>query len=192
MSDVPKRKPLPSTPLQDHGTSSQPSAAVQSPTVARLDTDARSNEYEVAQATTGSDTSNVKQDGLIVKRATLEQMTYLLLELMTALPQDRSELPQSGNARAKAAELLASSSVLGMETVKAPQTFTSQEVLKPEARQGGEASQQLLQRKPWESERVMAVEVTEMTTQNQSGDAQEDDDVVPDAGVESIPLRMSK
>lgn len=197
MSDIPKRKPLPPAPLQGPGTSSRPSAAVQSPLVAGLDTDARSNEYEVAKATTDSNTSNFKHDRLIVKRATLEQMTYLLLDLIGTLPQDYSELPQSGNARAKAAELLASSSVLGTETVRAPQDFTSQEVLKPEVRQRGEVSRQLLQRKPWCNERVITLEVTEVTTQNGSGDAQEeeedDDDVVlPDADVQSIPLRTSK
>jgi hypothetical protein len=183
--------------MQDPGTSSQPSAAVQSSLVAGLDTDARSNEHEAAKATTDSNTSNVKHDRLIVKRATLEQMTYLLLDLIGTLPQDNSELPQSGNARAKAAELLASSSVLGTETVRAPQDFTSQEVLKPEVRQRGEVSRQLLQRKPWCNERVITLEVTEVTTQNGSGDAQEEEEeeedvVLPDADVQSIPLRTSK
>lgn len=194
MSDMPKRKPLPPPPLQDSGTSSQPSAAVQSPLAAGLDTDTRSNECEVAKATTDSDTSNVKHDRLIVKRATLEQMTYLLLDLIGTLPQDNSEPPRSGNARAKAAELLASSSALGMEAVRAPQDFTSQEVLKPEVRQGGEVSRQLLQLKPWYNERVIILEVAEVRTQNGSGDAQEEEeeDVVPDADVQSIPLRMSK
>ena len=195
MSDMPKRKPLPPAPLPDPGTSSQPSAAVQSPPVAGLDTDARSDEHEIVEATTDSHTSNVKHDRLVVKRATLEQMTYLLLDLIGTLPQDNSELPQSENAKAKAAELLASSSVSGMETVRAPQGFTSQEVLKPEVRQRGEVSRQLLQHKPWCNERVITLEVAEVTTQNGSGNAQEDDDgdvVVPDADVQSIPLRTSK
>lgn len=195
MSDMPKRKPLPPAALQDPITSSQPSAAEQSPLTAGLDTDARSNEYEVARATTDSHTSNVQHDRLIVKRATLEQMTYLLLDLIGTLPQDNSELPQSGNARAKAAELLASSSTLGMEAVRAPQNFTSQEILKPEVLQRGKVSRQLLQLKPWCNERVIALEVAEMMTQNGSGDAQEGEEeegVVLDADVQSIPLRTSK
>lgn len=117
MSTVPKRKPLPPSVGQSLEAIADPFVSAHLTSFATSVTDSEPKEDERTEPSAGSPTSNMKRDELIVKRATLEQLTYLLLDLITGLPQDGPALPLNINIRAQAAHLLTASSLSSNETV---------------------------------------------------------------------------
>lgn len=192
MPAVPKRKPLPPSVGQNSEVKVDPVVPAHSNLVATSITHVKPKEDEVTQPLAGSPTSHMKRDELIVKRATLEQLTYLLLDLVTGLPHNGTAVPQSTDARAEAAHLLTAASLSSTETIKPPQTYTSHEVLKLDINQRDGVSKELLQRKPWQNEPVITIESIEIMNHASSAEVQEEVDVDPIAGVESIPLHIGK